>query len=161
MTQRPSASMRPVNLLVGQEIRAARDQAGLTRRELASRLPYPIGERTLLTYEQGNRRIDLDRLIDICDVLGESAPDLLRRALEKAARPSGLRFFVSVVRIAADQTPGFANLQKWAAARLKENRKPVLLAGATVREMAYICGTSHEELAGHLVQFMVDEQHDV
>lgn len=62
---------------LGRRLRARREARGWTRPDLAARLPSRPTEHTLLTYEHGTRRMTVERLIELCDALGEDAGDLL------------------------------------------------------------------------------------
>ncbi|PPK63220.1 helix-turn-helix transcriptional regulator [Actinokineospora auranticolor] len=64
---------------LGAEIMTARQARGWNRSTLATALAS-TGEKSIRFYEQGRRRCSLYRLLEICDVLDVSAPDLLDRA---------------------------------------------------------------------------------
>jgi hypothetical protein len=70
--------------ILGQEIRRAREARGRSRVQLVERLPSGIGDRTLLSYEQGLRQLSVIRFVEISRALGVAASDLPARALEKA-----------------------------------------------------------------------------
>jgi transcriptional regulator with XRE-family HTH domain len=54
----------------GQEIRRAREARGWSRVQLVERLPSGIGDRTLLSYEQGLRQLSVIRFVEISRALG-------------------------------------------------------------------------------------------
>ena len=63
---------------------AAPADHGWSRAQLVARLPFGIGERTLLTYEHGTRQLTVLRFNEICRALGIAAPTLLGQALQRA-----------------------------------------------------------------------------
>src|SRR3712207_3665510 len=72
-----------VNTALGAEVRRAREAAGLSRPELAAQLPFKIAVATLLNWELGHRSISYSRLVEVGRTLNSSAPELLRRAIER------------------------------------------------------------------------------
>ena len=64
-------------------LRKARVQAGLTQRDLASRLGVP--QSFVSKYESGERRLDVLELRLVCQAVGVSLQEFVRR-LEKGIR---------------------------------------------------------------------------
>jgi transcriptional regulator with XRE-family HTH domain len=80
--------MRKAHALSAQEqlqtlLRRARTEAGLTQADLAQRLGQP--QSFVSKYESGGRRLDILELRDVCQVIGISLADFIRR-LEEALR---------------------------------------------------------------------------
>lgn len=55
---------------VGQQIREAREKKGISLRELSNMIGGIRSNQTLMRYEKGETRIDMDSLIPICKALG-------------------------------------------------------------------------------------------
>lgn len=147
--------------LLGHEIRRTREAKGWTRLQLVKQLPSGIGDRTLLTYEHGIRHMTVARLVEVCRVLEVSATVILHRAMEKAGALQGLSFKVNLQELLQDQQPGFEQVRRWAAIRLRETSNAELtIAAATVREMAAVLGMTHRQLAAYLVEFTSDATPD-
>lgn len=74
---------------IGTELRARREQAGLTTCELAELLRrngVHLTERTLLAYEYADRDLSVKRLLQLCAALGVSPTGVLGCGLERADR---------------------------------------------------------------------------
>ena len=65
------------NRLLQRVLREARTDAGLTQEEVAVRLGFP--QSFVSKYETGERRLNLGELRDICEVLGVSLLDVVRK----------------------------------------------------------------------------------
>jgi transcriptional regulator with XRE-family HTH domain len=78
-------SPQPVDMLVGQNIRIARLQKGLSQTELGSRIGVTFQQ--LQKYEKGANRVGASRLHQIADVLGVSLPTLFEGASTAGDRP--------------------------------------------------------------------------
>lgn len=74
---------------IGDELRQARMSAGWSRPDLVERLPTRTPVNTYACYEQGIRQCSIPRLVEICQVLGTSAPELLGSALRGLGLNSG------------------------------------------------------------------------
>jgi transcriptional regulator with XRE-family HTH domain len=103
-------SARPVDVLVGQNIRICRMQRGLSQTELAERVGLTFQQ--IQKYEKAANRVGASRLIQVADALGvplatlfdgsatatRGEPDLSGRAL--LAHPHALRLLQAFDRIA-------------------------------------------------------------
>ncbi len=106
MPQRPPQAL---DAQLGQRIHAARLAAGLTLRELAARLEWPIS--TLHNYEQGRRALRVSAVLSIADALDcpplailSDDPDLIRIVTELTTHPElidDVRFFLDSLRMPA------------------------------------------------------------
>ena len=65
------------NRLLQRVLREARTDSGLTQEEVALRLGFP--QSFVSKYETGERRLNLGELRDICEVLGVSLLDVVRK----------------------------------------------------------------------------------
>src|SRR3954451_7015336 len=72
-----------IDAQIGQRLRAARDAAQLTIRQLAVRLGWPYT--TLANYEEGRRPLRLSQLVAIATALGRSPAAFLVDLPEAAA----------------------------------------------------------------------------
>lgn len=55
---------------VGQQIREAREKKGISLRELSNMIGGKRSNQTLMRYEKGESRIDMESLVPICKALG-------------------------------------------------------------------------------------------
>lgn len=145
--------------ILGQEIRRAREGRGWSRAQLVERLPSGIGDRTLLSYEQGLRQLSVVRFVEISRALGVAASDLLARALEKARDLRAFSMRVNLRAILRDQQDEFESVRRWARNRLASDPDSlvVLLAPSTIRELAVALEHSHNALAAYLAEFTTED----
>lgn len=148
-------SSRAVGRAVGEELRRAREVRGWSRTQLVALLPSGIGERTLLSYEHGTRQLALVRLLELYQVLGVSAPDLLTRALCTARiYVQNLVLRVDLLAVLSDETAEFRPLCQWARNKLNDNPEGVVdLAPVAVTELAAFLGCSSQGLTNYLAGF--------
>lgn len=152
---RGNARDDPMYFLIGQELKQAREKAGLSRVALVAKLADGVGDRTLLSWEQGVRRIEITRLIEICTVLSISVLDLIGTVLDQLETPSALTLRVNTHALAADRTHGYKRIQEWARRRCPDTDKAIVIASETVREMAAMANLTHDNLARYLLKFSV------
>lgn len=144
--------------ILGQEIRRAREARGWTRAQLVKRLPSGIGDRTLLSYEHGDRFLSVVRFVEICRTLGVASSEILHKALEKARDLRTFSLRINLRAVLRDNREGFETVRRWAKNRLKDNpTTEVLLPPTTVREMAAVLGFSHNTLASYLAEFTIED----
>lgn len=145
--------------ILGQEIRRAREARGWSRVQLVEQLPSGIGDRTLLSYEQGLRQLSVIRFVEISRALGVAASDLLARALEKARDLRAFSMKVNLRAVLRDQRTGFESVRRWAKNRMKSdpNTMMVLLAPPTIRELAVALDHTHIALAAYLAEFTTED----
>lgn len=148
---RGNARNDPTYLLLGQELRQAREKAGITRRQLAAQLAGGVVDRTLISWELGVRRIEISRVIEICDILDISALDVFGAVLEQLRTPSVLDVRINPRALAEDTTKKYERIQKWAEKRSAD--KSIVLTSRTVREMAAMANLTHDDLAYYLLKF--------
>jgi transcriptional regulator with XRE-family HTH domain len=149
---------RAFSRILGQEIRRAREARGWTRVQLVEQLPSGIGDRTLLSYEQGIRHLSVIRFVEISKALGVAASELLARALEKARDLRAFSLRVNLRAVLRDQRDGFESVRRWARNRLKgDPSTEVLLAPMTIRELAVALDYSHAALAAYLAEFTTED----
>ncbi len=69
--------VHPVNIQIGERIRAGRKIAELNQQQLGERLPKPISFQQIQKYERGTNRISICTLKDIGAVMGLPLPFFL------------------------------------------------------------------------------------
>jgi transcriptional regulator with XRE-family HTH domain len=82
MTKDTGNPRRELYLLLGRQIRAAREDAGLTQAELAASIS--LSRTSVTNIERGRQQILLHTLYDIASTLGIDAADLLPEIEPKA-----------------------------------------------------------------------------
>ena len=75
---------KTVALMLGRELREAREARGLSRAQLVALLPSGIGDRTVLSYEHGTRQPTVARFLELCHAIEVDAVAVLGRALQRA-----------------------------------------------------------------------------
>ena len=64
-----------LNKIIGESLKKARENKGMSLEQLADRLNR-VSRQTLSTYETGRSKIRIDMFLDICHVLGINANEL-------------------------------------------------------------------------------------
>src|SRR3954453_7915583 len=142
-----------VNAALGAEVRRAREAAGLSRPELVAQLPFKIAVATLLNWELGHRAISYARLVEIGRTLNISAPNLLRRAIERIELIQSLLVELDLRPLCDDANPRFGLLRTWAEnklATLEDERSVVRIHHSVVRELAVLSRVRLPDLVKHL-----------
>lgn len=145
---------------VGKELRRTREANGWSRKDFVARLPSGIGERTLLSYEQGTRHLTLLRFIELCRALGVAGPVLLQRALQRARRElETLVLQVDLHALVNDRSGIYPHLVQWAHNTLIEVPEGVVdVEPMVVRNLARCFGCDYRELTRYLAGFLVEEK---
>jgi len=148
---------------LGEELRYAREAHSWSRAHFVGHLPSGIGERTLLAYEHGLRQVTVARLVELCEVLGTTAPGMLTLALQKAGLClQNLVLQVDLRRLLADQNNHFRPMFPWARNRLNDAVDGVVeLTPSAVRELAAFIGHAHVDLADYLAKFNPEPPEEV
>jgi transcriptional regulator with XRE-family HTH domain len=142
-----------VNTALGAEMRRAREAAGLTRPELAAQLSFKISVATLLNWESGHRAISYARLVEVGRTLNSSAPELLRRAIERIETIESLLVELDLRPLCDDTNPQFGLLRTWAEnklATLDGARSTVRIHHSVIRELAVLLRVRLTDLVKHL-----------
>lgn len=141
-----------VNAALGAEVRRAREAAGLSRPELVAQLPFKIAVATLLNWELGHRSISYARLVEIGRALNVSAPDLLRRAIERVEVIESLLVEFDLRPLCDDTDPRFGLLRRWAENKLAAAGEDsvVRVHHSVIRELAVLLGVRLADLVEHL-----------
>lgn len=147
---------RVITRTLGEELRRARENTGLSQADLAARMPSDPHAKTLASYEQGARQCTVVRLCEIARALGVSPMDLLARALVHAdvdLQTVGMQ--VDLQALTNDPRPELRPLRRWARARLAIHPtvKLARLDGHVIQEMAVIFGTTLTDLVSTLAKF--------
>lgn len=145
--------------VLGHELRAARKQRGWTRKQMRAHLAESadaendeVSLQTLATYELGTRRISVQRLVELCAVLGQPPDQLLLRAITGAfGADTDDRVEVDLSTLARTADPRLTHLRRWAAVRVRQRPAglpPVEeLEGHALSALAALAGTTGNELA--------------
>lgn len=146
MTRTPPAEpldMRLVVRAIGAELRAARVRAGLSQRQVASRV-VGLGVPTYATYDQGNQQPSPTMLIHICQVLDTDPVALFGNAIRQAeadAQSGHLPEDLAAVTEARNPTGG-GRPRVWDPPMADEMRAEYE-AGDTIKEISARWGISH------------------
>lgn len=137
---------------IGTELRRAREALGMSRAKFVLGLPCGIGERTLVAYEHGLRNISVVRLVELCEHLNQSAPDLLARALQNAKlHLANMTLRVDVRKVINGRSMKFRPMVAWARNRLNDAPDGIIaLTPSAIRELAAFVGQRHDDLARYL-----------
>ena len=142
---------------IGEELRRAREAHGWSRAQLSKRMPSGNGERTLLAYEHGVRRLLLQKLVELCVVLRVDPGTINTRGLARAQLYlENLTLHVDLNSLLQDNGRGgtFGPLRQWARNTLNEHPDGIVeIEPAVVRNLALFMGCSHDALAKHLARF--------
>lgn len=138
---------------IGAELRRRREARGWTREQMVQGLPSGIGDRTLLSYEHGIRFLTVVRFIELCRALEAAPHEVLQAAMARAADLANVSMLVHLPALLRDEDPRFEAVRLWAKRRMSDATEALLVAPATVREMAAVLGVEHAELAAYLAEF--------
>lgn len=147
---------------VGEELRRVRTGAGWSRPELVKRMKKRVPVNTYACYEQGLRQCSIPRLVEICQVLGVSALEVLGLAfqrLELDMEETMVR--IDLRKIIEDDRDELHQLRQWACHRMQEDAiavnscEPavVRLRWDVVKEMGKCCGLSPMRLRRYIRDF--------
>jgi transcriptional regulator with XRE-family HTH domain len=144
-----------VNAALGATVRLAREAAGLTRPELAERLPFKVSVQTLLKWELGYRAISYGRLVEVGRTLGCTSPDLLRQAIARIESIQTQLVTIDLQALRTDQR--YEALRTWAEHKFAATRKTavtvhhfVTVHHSVVREWAVLLNVNLVDLVAHL-----------
>lgn len=138
---------------LGDQLRQARRSLRLTRQDVLQQLGLGLSAQTLASYELGTRRISVIRLIELADVLGVSALELLARGLRRVSRvePPVSALRVDLAAVVHDETPELAPLRRWARTWLESlpDRADTVVRfePGAVQPLAEICAVDPRDLA--------------
>lgn len=150
-----------ISRALGEELRRAREERGLSRVELAAMLPSGIGERTLLSYEHGTRRLTFLRFLEIGWALGVDPLALARQALQRARiQLDKLTLRVDLRALTRDESSTYRSVVQWARNTLNDHPDGVVeVEPVVVRHLAYSVGCDHRGLINHLARFIPDDDY--
>ena len=146
-------SDKTLNTALGSEVRRLREKAGLTRPDLAALLPFDLSVAALLNWELGERSISYVRLIWLGRILGVSAPELLRRAIERIEVTNADLVQLDLEPVANNKEKGFYLLGKWARNKLAQTEREtsiVRLHHSVIRELAIMLDVELTDLVEFL-----------
>jgi hypothetical protein len=135
--------------VLGDELRRARRRRGWRRADLRERLGHTISMQAIASYEQGIRSCTVVRLLELTNVLDESMPELIERALSRVT-DSQTGMVVDLVALASAQHPELAPLRRWAQARLDHSgardSTVIRIGDAGIEWLARLCDLEPEHL---------------
>jgi len=137
---------------LGVELRRARERNGWTRGVLSSRLPFDVAVPTIGAWEQGTRGISAERLVQVCDTLGNPVEDVIARARARVV-PRGIA--LDLTAAAQTNRPRLHPVRAWARCWILEHPdKPAVVAldRAAVSWLARLCATNPAGLVHGLAQ---------
>lgn len=150
------ASDELITQMLGDELRKAREAAGLTRAQLIERMPSTIHPQTLATYENGIRQCTVVRLEEVCNALRIEAPELLAVALQRArTEPFTRTLRIDLPALLRDRTSTFALVRTWAEnfRADSDGSDTARLEPAAVRALAFVVGVPQLDLIEYLMTF--------
>jgi transcriptional regulator with XRE-family HTH domain len=140
---------------IGDELRRARESVGLTRADLIARMPTEIHSQTLASYERGVRQCTIGRLVEICQAIGVSAPDLLHTAMQRAGLDLpviGLQ--IDLHAVISDRRKELLPLRRWSEDRLENSGSGIVhLEWPVVLELGRLFGIARTEFVNYLISF--------
>jgi hypothetical protein len=147
---------KAISKAVGQELRRLREALGLSRDKLVALLPFEFGSRSLLSYEQGVRKMSVVRLVELCHPLHASPPDVLGASLQKAGLYlQNLTLQVDLRELLHYRNLGYEQLLVWADNKLAETSEGIVTVTSSARqEMAALMSCDQNDLTRHLAQFV-------
>lgn len=150
---------KAINRVLGEELRRAREARGWSRMQLVEHLPSRIGDRTLLSYEHGLRRMTVVRFIEICLVMGADPIALQQQALQRArVHLANLTLRIDLRVLVNDHSVTYRPMEQWARNALNEHPDGIVeLPPAVVRNLALFVGCGYRDLAKYLARFTPDE----
>lgn len=156
------ATQKAISRAIGEELRRAREANGWSRGYFVTRLPSGIGARTLLSYEHGTRHLTVLRFVELCRVLGVTAPTLLNQALQRARiHLQNLVLQVDLQQLLKDKNEKFLPMIQWAHNKLIEYPDGIVeLPPSSVRELATFLGCPYQDLADYLAGFIPEHPVD-
>lgn len=150
---------KAISRAIGEELRRTREARGWSRLQLVERLPSGIGERSLLSYEHGTRHLTALRLIEVCNALGDDAPTLLARALQRARiHIENMPLKIDLSALLQDGSGTFKPLVQWAHNALNENPSGIVdVEPVVVWNLALVIGCTCQQLANYFARFLPDD----
>jgi transcriptional regulator with XRE-family HTH domain len=140
--------------VLGGELRKARMQQGLTRKQLVHDVPFTISVPTLATWELATRHITVGRLLELTDALGVHLFDVLGPALAAVAADT---VTVDLARMASTHIPALQPLRRWARQRLltdpPELTRRIIITPGALPWLATVCDSPIPAITHHLRQF--------
>ncbi|MBN6035943.1 helix-turn-helix transcriptional regulator [Amycolatopsis sp. 195334CR] len=140
---------QPFREVLGEHLRRLRRARKLSREQVCARLHNDMSIGTLGSYESGARRLTVSRLVELCEVLGTTAHEVLAD-VHRDLRKVGPRIRVRLKVITRARNPELRPLRAWAEAKvalLPPGPDPEIeLDEPALREAATLCGLSPVEL---------------
>lgn len=152
----------PHRRALGRRLKELRLGRGINAEKLRDQMHDELSVGTLLSYEVGDRRMTVQRFVEICKALGVSAPALLEQVDRDL---SSAPIWVRASLLSKTRDPQLRPLRTWAIARHvgvsvpSAGRRLIQFDSRTLHHAAQICGLDPEELAD-LLKGMSDQGSD-
>jgi transcriptional regulator with XRE-family HTH domain len=144
---------RKFQVVLGDELRQARERRGWSRRQLIHQLSFDVSLSTIVAWEVGMRSCSAVRVWQLCLALDEPVDRVYARVVQRLAKPqrgaeqhhlptTGMK--IDLRPAAALTSTQLGPLQKWAALQLdtflEAARTTVVFTPSTVDRLAQLCG---------------------
>ncbi|UJW32640.1 helix-turn-helix domain-containing protein [Saccharothrix sp. AJ9571] len=155
---------KPLREALGLRLRLLRRGQGLDRESVCAQLHNGMAIGTLGAYESGARRLTVSRFIELCDVLGTPAHEVLAMVHRDLQRQSGSRLSIRLKVIAEVPDAELRPLREWAIARVAAIPptvdRSVELDAHSIGHLAALCDVPPEQLRVQLRYLAVGAGHD-
>lgn len=143
-----------INKALGEEVERARKAAGFsTRSGVAEKLPFPCTLTSLTNWETGQRGIAYGKLVEMARLFGTTAPELLRRAIERLETIQSLMVQFDLEPVCKINDTRYALLRSWAEKKRKMlpgSKTVVRVHHSFIRELALMLNMSPSGLVNLL-----------
>lgn len=112
---------------LGAQLRQERERREWSRAQFVTHLPSGVGERTLLAYEHGLRKLTVLRLLELCYFLETEPTEFLGLALQRAMiLLDNVVLQIDLRALLDDRRPKFRSMNQWARNKLNSNSDGVV-----------------------------------
>jgi transcriptional regulator with XRE-family HTH domain len=138
---------------LGDELRRARDAAGLSRDDVRARLGAQITDRTLYAYERGETGISVNRFVELSQAIGVEPAAVLELALQRA-RMDARVLLVNLHAVLDDQRSDLAPIRQWATNHIAHDPTGVVRVSLdAISQMAVMIDCPTHTLVAYLYSF--------
>lgn len=140
---------------LGEELRRARETAGMSRDDVRARLEAQITDRTLYGYERGETGFSVLRFVSLCQAIGAEPAMVLELALQRA-KMDATALHVDLHAILNDERAELAPIRRWARNHLANDPTGVGVVRVSldaIRQMAVMMDCPANRLVAHLYGF--------
>ncbi|TDV45523.1 helix-turn-helix domain-containing protein [Actinophytocola oryzae] len=153
------ATERAISRAIGTELRRLREERGLSRAQLITRLPSGIGDRTLLSYEHGTRHLTMLRFIEVCWGLEVDSVSVHRQALQRARiHLQNMTIRIDLQALLSEYSDVYRPMRQWARNLLNEHPDGIVdVAPDVVQHLALFVGCAYRDLLNYLARFAPED----